>query len=506
MEGTEGWGTVIVAAGHQWVEVQDESTSEYIVKQCSVCGVKVKQFSGTHTLLEVPAVEPTCNEPGNKAYYECICNNDTCQGGRLFADQNAFHEITPDEFEAEYLLEALGHDYVETEYVAPTCTMFGTEAGEVCSRCGEPHPENGPEKIPALGHDWKFVDEKEATCTEDGNNAYAYCDREGCGEYKDGIEKVIYPKTGHNMGPMIYTAPTCTENGSNVRKCQNARCTYEEVTVLTKLGHDMKLVPAKAATCTVAGNEAYYECTREGCGLLSSDAAGEEAIANVPVIAAPGHSMKTETVDPTCTEGGYTITYCENSDTQTVKSAFTEALGHIGGSATCKDKAVCERCHQPYGGYGEHTYLLTTDFKGDCQNKAYKEYTCDVCGKVKKETGKLGDHVWVDITVEPTCTTAGSMARECEICGANTTVEIPALGHNVQNWTVENSVATGTCSRCGETFTANPAEVIPGYTANRCPKCNLVHEGRTGIFVQDGLYCKVIGFFRSIINFIKNLF
>ena len=47
--------------------------------------------------------------------------------------------------------------------------------------------------------------------------------------------------------------------------------------------------------------------------------------------------------------------------------------------------------------------------------------------------------------------------------------------------------------------------MIPGYTANRCPKCNLIHEGRTGIFVQDGLYCKVVGFFRSIINFFKNL-
>ena len=68
---------------------------------------------------------------------------------------------------------------------------------------------------------------------------------------------------------------------------------------------------------------------------------------------------------------------------------------------------------------------------------------------------------------------------------------------------LEEGVKIVTCTRCGETVTGNPAELVPGYEAQHCPKCGLVHEGRTGIFVQDGLYCKIVGFFHSILAIFK---
>ena len=51
--------------------------------------------------------------------------------------------------------------------------------------------------------------------------------------------------------------------------------------------------------------------------------------------------------DATCTENGYTgDTYCKDCEAKLESGKVIPAAGHKGGTATCKDKAVCEVCRQ----------------------------------------------------------------------------------------------------------------------------------------------------------------
>ena len=83
-------------------------------------------------------------------------------------------------------------------------------------------------------------------------------------------------------------------------------------------GHAFNLVKtdAKAATCTEAGNTAYYTCTK--CNTLFSDEAAQEPVTLAgTVIAASGHSIAPVAAKAaTCTEPGntayYTCTECSS--------------------------------------------------------------------------------------------------------------------------------------------------------------------------------------------------
>ena len=69
-------------------------------------------------------------------------------------------------------------------------------------------------------------------------------------------------------------------------------------------GHQMKQVAEKAATCTEAGNKAYWECTV--CGKLFLDAEGKtETTLEAVALPATGHHMvQVSAKAPTCTENG----------------------------------------------------------------------------------------------------------------------------------------------------------------------------------------------------------
>ena len=70
--------------------------------------------------------------------------------------------------------EALGHDMVVDEAVAPTCTETGLTEGSHCTRCDYAVAQ---EEVPALGHDM-VVDEAVApTCTETGLTEGSHCSR-----------------------------------------------------------------------------------------------------------------------------------------------------------------------------------------------------------------------------------------------------------------------------------------------------------------------------------------
>ncbi|MBQ7295484.1 MAG: hypothetical protein IJW86_04740 [Clostridia bacterium] len=146
-----------------------------------------------------------------------------------------------------------------------------------------------------------------------------------------------------------------------------------------------------------------------------------------------------------------------------------------GGTATCKDKAVCEKCETAYGELSTVHGETKIDTKEEnlksaatCQSPAIYFYVCKVCGGNTEDTFEFGDvdpdgHVYDKATknedlpgthsavcslcqndvksancfdeepnvIAPTCTTPGKTENECNACGYKWDSEpTDALGHS----------------------------------------------------------------------------
>ena len=154
---------------------------------------------------------------------------------------------------------------------------------------------------------------------------------------------------------------TCTECGANGEFSKHtggtATCTAKAVCETCdqpygELGaHKLTKTDAKAATCTEAGNEAYWTCS--GCGKYFCDENGTNKIEKDSwVLKTLGHDMtKTDAKAATCTEDGnneyYTCSRCggvfkDEAGTQatTVEAETLKKLGHDWSNKN----GICARC------------------------------------------------------------------------------------------------------------------------------------------------------------------
>lgn len=154
---------------------------------------------------------------------------------------------------------------------------------------------------------------------------------------------------------------TCTECGANGEFSKHtggtATCTAKAVCETCdqpygELGaHKLTKTDAKAATCTEAGNEAYWTCS--GCGKYFSDENGTNEIEKDSwVLKTLGHDMtKTDAKEATCTEDGnneyYTCSRCggvfkdeAGTQTTTVEAETLKKLGHDWSNKN----GICARC------------------------------------------------------------------------------------------------------------------------------------------------------------------
>ena len=158
-----------------------------------------------------------------------------------------------------------------------------------------------------------------------------------------------------------------------------------------------------------------------------------------------------------------------------------ELCDHEGGTATCKDQAICSKCEQPYGELTEdHNFVdgactvCGTPDPNACQHTDMAPATCTApttcaCGYTEGEA--LGHDMVVDAAVAPTCTekglTEGSHCSRCDEKVAQT--EVAALGHTL---TFVNTLPTvGTagktvadCATCGEHYDFGEVNVMTGGT------------------------------------------
>ncbi len=123
---------------------------------------------------------------------------------------------------------ATGHNY-DSIVTAPTCKRQGFTT-YICKVCGDSYTDDY-----VASH--SFIDYKynnDATCTTDGTQT-AVC------EYGCGTENTITAPntaTGHNLDEgTIVKSPTCTVEGSMVKKCTNKGCDYQETVSVPIVEH-----------------------------------------------------------------------------------------------------------------------------------------------------------------------------------------------------------------------------------------------------------------------------
>ncbi len=387
---------------------------------------KNKNEEHTHNLTLVAAKAATCTTAGNSAYYTC----DGCD--KWFADATGSVEITD---KTSVKIPAPGHT-AGTEWKSDD-----TNHWHECSRCHDKKDEAahdygsdnvcdtcGYYKTVPHTHNLTLVAAKAATCTTAGNSAYYTCD--GCDKwFADATGSVeITDKTSVKIPAPGHTAGTewksdDTNHWHECSRCHDKKdeaahdygsdnvcdtCGYYKTVPHT---HNLTLVAAKAATCTTAGNSAYYTC--DGCDKWFADATGSVEITDKTSvkIPAPGHTAGTE---------------WKSDDT----NHWHE----------------CSRCH---------------DKKDEAAHDYGSDNVCDTCGYYK--TVPHTHNLTLVAAKAATCTTAGNSAYyTCDGCDKwfadatgsveitdKTSVKIPAPGHTAgTEWKSDDTNHWHECSRC----------------------------------------------------------
>lgn len=300
---------------------------------------------GAYTLVE--GSMPTETEAG-KATATCSCGETTTVDVPKLTDSTVWTLTTTDatctvdgkkEYTSVYgkvdvtipAAHKLGTLVAATE---STCKTQGNVAYYECEACGKYFAEDGTTELTAeqilktlAEHAYGTLHEAtEPTCFSEGNVAYYEC--AVCKKYFDAdhneITSYVLEKTQHNFGEW----QKGDENG-HTRACQNEGCTETEV-----VPHDYK-----GGQCYPKNDDEHrLYCTVCNYEHLERHEFGEW-----------------EKEDET--DHKQTCAKCTR--------VITEA--HVGGTATCKEKAVCTVCHEPYGNFAEH--VLGADG------------VCTVCGK-----------------------------------------------------------------------------------------------------------------------------
>ena len=225
-------------------------------------------------------------------------------------------------------------------------------------------------------------------------------------------------------------APTCTEKGWNAYETCS-RCDYTTYTELTALNHDLVQHEAQAATCTKPGWNAYETCSRCDHTTYAEQPALNHDLVN--------HDAKA----PTCTEIGWdaykTCSRCDYTTYTELTALNHDLVQHDAQAATCTEK-------------GWDAYKTCSRL--GCNYTTYQEIPALNHDLVQHEAKA------------PTCTEKGWNAYEtCSRCNYTTYAELPALNHDYQAVTVEPTCETDgytvfTCSRCKDSYTANPTDKL----------------------------------------------
>jgi len=326
---------------YNWLEHPNGQVTCVAVLSCRDCQTVLKREVGRVT--SAITREPTCTEAGTRTYTASFTDS-------AFPAQTHDMDVNP-----------LGHTPNEDD---GDCTTPVT-----CVRCDHVF-------VAAKNHNWSETWEK------DGSGHWHLCQNEGCTQLM---------KESHTPN---LEAPT--EDADQV-------CTECGWVIASRLGHIHKLhleeVAAKAATCTEAGNKAYYKCT-EDQKCFSDPNAETEVNESEMILPANGHIW----ADPVYTwsedlTGCTAVQRCKScdtvkeSETSRVTSAVTQAqsctepelttyTAAFASETFAAQKKVLET--KPAAGHQPGEWIIDQPATPAAAGSQHKE--CTVCRQVLETT------------------------------------------------------------------------------------------------------------------------
>ena len=188
-------------------------------------------------------------------------------------------------------------------------------------------------------------------------------------------------------------APTCTEGGYTKYKC--IFCRYTTAFNYEAKGHSETIDPFVAPTCTDYGFNEGSHCSK--CNTILVEQTKIDPL---------GHCL-TESLQKATPEADGNI--------KKLCSVCGYGCKHTGGTATCSEQAVCEKCGKAYGEMLPHT-------PGEAAT-CTKSKNCTVCGAVIAE--KLAHDLEFIPAKDATCAEIGwGEYEKCKNCDHTTYKEI----------------------------------------------------------------------------------
>ena len=237
------------------------------------------------------------------------------------------------------------HVYVSSVTKEPTCTETGEES--YSCNCGHTYTE----ELRKLGHK-----------DDDNNNLCDVCDGELCSDNDH-----IAAEGSHFCQACDKRLSDCTDSATDAdHLCDICAKRTNEVCADGNNDHRCDVCANTLTQCSDALTDEDHKC--DVCGQLCSN----------------HHYVKGATVDPTCTQKGYTLYTCNCGDSK--KMSQTDTIPHDWANATCTQPQTCCVCGATQGEPIEHSWdegVITEE--PTTEKEGVKTYTCHVCGATKTE-------------------------------------------------------------------------------------------------------------------------
>ena len=173
---------------------------------------------------------------------------------------------------------------------------------------------------------------------------------------KDTVTVGELPKHQHTFALDIEIEPTCENGGLKIFTCA---CGGVDIQEIERLGHTLKSIEARAATCTQKGWQAHEIC--ENCDYTTYQEIPEKE-----------HNFMIEVLkEADCTTNGLELKIC--LDCAQTYSEIVNAWGHV-----LDEYGMCEKC----GAESEHVheYIYVTILQNaTCEREGTKRLSCG-CG------------------------------------------------------------------------------------------------------------------------------
>ena len=328
-------------------------------------------------------------------------------------------------------------------------------------------------------HDYRYLETVAPSCDNLGYERWQ-CD--GCGN----LDKRNYTKaTGHNYKTITIREATCKQGGLKLNLCDKCGSFYEET---TPVGEHKYKTEKVQPTCRNVGY------TNHICEICVNSYITDMT----PIIS---HSYERITKEPTCTDKGYTTSTCTMCGLNYV-SDYTEPTGHnwdeghLVTSSTCTADGVIE--YHCTNKNCKEKMIKADSAKGHTPGRAAtctEPQICEVCETVLELP--MGHH-YSENVIEPTCTAMGYTEYKCDNCDDSYVGDYTdKLPHNynanvTEPTCTEHGFTRYICVDYDDSYISDYTEKKPhnykavitkptctehGYTVYTCPDCGKEHIG-----------------------------